>query len=65
VQVQAQPLCLRGNDTTNAPEGIGKPLAATHIVEKVMSNADGKSFSGTFTLDAYDTSLTARRISSA
>jgi hypothetical protein len=47
-----------GNDTTNAP-GIGKPLAATHIVEEVELSSDGKSFTGSFTLDAYDTTWTS------
>jgi hypothetical protein len=46
-----------GNDTTNAPGGIGKPLFATHVAEEVVLSPDGKSFSGTFTLDAYDTSF--------
>jgi hypothetical protein len=46
-----------GNDTTNSPGGIGKPLFATHIAEEVVLSADGKSFTGTFTLDAYDTSF--------
>jgi hypothetical protein len=46
-----------GYDTTNAPEGIGKPAGPTHIVEEVTVSSDGKSFTGTFTLDAYDTSF--------
>ena len=46
-----------GNDTTNAPGGIGKPAGPTHIVEDVTVSADGKHYSGTFTLDAYDTSF--------
>jgi hypothetical protein len=46
-----------GYDTTNAPEGIGKPAGPTHITEDVMLSADGKSYSGSFTLDAYDTSF--------
>jgi hypothetical protein len=46
-----------GNDTTNAPGGIGKPTGPTHIVEDVTLSADGKHYSGTFTLDAYDTSF--------
>jgi hypothetical protein len=46
-----------GNDTTNAPGGIGKPTGPTHIVEDVTVSADGKHYSGTFTLDAYDTSF--------
>ncbi len=45
------------NDTTNAPEGIGKPQGPTHFMEEVMLSEDGKSYSGTFTLDAYDTSF--------
>ena len=39
------------------PKGLGSRMAATHIVEEVMLSEDGKSFSGTFTLDAYDTSF--------
>jgi hypothetical protein len=46
-----------GNDTTNAPGGIGKPTGPTHIVEDVTVSTDGKHYSGTFTLDAYDTSF--------
>jgi len=45
-----------GNDTTN-PGGVGKPTGPTHIVEEVTLSEDGKKFSGTFTLDAYDTSF--------
>jgi hypothetical protein len=45
-----------GNDTTN-PGGVGKPTGPTHIVEDVTVSADGKHYSGTFTLDAYDTSF--------
>jgi hypothetical protein len=46
-----------GNDTTNAPGGIGNPAGPTHIVEDVTVSPDGKHYSGTFTLDAYDTSF--------
>jgi hypothetical protein len=46
-----------GNDTTNAPGGIGKPTGPTRIVEDVIVSGDGKHYSGTFTLDAYDTSF--------
>jgi hypothetical protein len=46
-----------GNDTTNAPGGIGKPTGPTRIVEDVTVSGDGKHYSGTFTLDAYDTSF--------
>ena len=45
-----------GNDTTNAPFGIGNPAGPTHIKEEVTVGPDGKHFTGTFTLDAYDTS---------
>jgi hypothetical protein len=45
-----------GNDTTNAPFGIGNPAGPTHIVEEVTVGPDGKHFTGTFVLDAYDTS---------
>jgi hypothetical protein len=45
-----------GNDTSN-PGGVGKPTGPTHIVEEVTVSEDGKHFSGTFTLDAYDTSF--------
>jgi hypothetical protein len=45
-----------GNDTTNAPFGIGNPAGPTHIVEEVTVGPDGKHFTGAFTLDAYDTS---------
>jgi hypothetical protein len=44
-----------GNDTTN-PGGVGKPTGPTHISEEVTLSEDGKKFSGSFTLDAYDTS---------
>jgi len=45
-----------GNDSTNAPSGIGNPTGPTRIVQQVSVSPDGKHFSGTFTLDAYDTS---------
>lgn len=44
------------NDTTNAPSGIGNPIGPTRLVEQVSVSPDGKQYSGTFTLDAYDTS---------
>ena len=47
-----------GNDTANAPSGIGNPTGPTHIVGNVMVSQDGKHYAGTFTLDAYDTSNT-------
>jgi len=44
------------NDTTNAPYGIGNPSGPTQIEEEVTVSPDGKHYSGTFTLTAYDTS---------
>jgi len=45
-----------GNDTTNAPSGIGNPTGPTRIVEEVGLSADRKHYTGSFTLDAYDLS---------
>ena len=45
-----------GNDTTNAPTGIGNPTGPTRIVETITVSADGNSLSGTFLLRASDTS---------
>ena len=45
-----------GNDTTNAPTGVGNPAGPTRIVEEVTLSPDGKHYTGTFTLDAYDVS---------
>ena len=45
-----------GNDTTNAPTGIGNPTGPTRFVEDVTLSPDGQNYTGTFTLDAYDTS---------
>jgi hypothetical protein len=45
-----------GNDTTNAPSGIGNPQGAVQLVEEVTLSPDGKHYTGTFTLDAYDPS---------
>jgi hypothetical protein len=45
-----------GNDAANAPSGIGNPAGPTNIRENVFLSRDCKSYSGTFTLDAYDTS---------
>ncbi len=41
----------------NAWSIIGPAQGPTHFVEKVTLSADGKHYSGTFTLDAYDTSF--------
>jgi hypothetical protein len=40
------------NDTNN---GIGDPSGPTHITETITLSSDCEHFSGTFTLDAYDT----------
>jgi hypothetical protein len=42
-----------GNDSANAPGGIGNPSAGTQISENVTLHPDGDHFSGTFTLTAY------------
>ena len=44
-----------GNDTTNAPTGIGNPTGPTRIIEAVTLSADGNRLSGTFSLRATDT----------
>ena len=46
------------NDTTNAPSGIGNPTGPTRVFQQIKLNADGNHYTGTFTLDAYDTSGT-------
>jgi hypothetical protein len=66
---------LGGSDTTNAPSGIGNPSGPTRLVESVTLSEDGNQYSGTFKLDAYDTSnnptasctgvLTATRITTS
>jgi hypothetical protein len=47
-----------GNEfTPGAPNGfVGDPGGPTHVIESVTLSDDGKRYSGTFTLDAYDTS---------
>ena len=42
------------NDTANAPSGIGNPAGPTRFFEEITLSPDGKHYSGTFTLDAYD-----------
>jgi hypothetical protein len=44
-----------GNDTSNAPTGIGDPAGPTRFVEEVVLAPDGQHYTGKFTLDAYDT----------
>ena len=43
------------NDTANAPGGIGNPAGPTRFFENITLSPDGKHYTGTFTLDAYDT----------
>jgi hypothetical protein len=45
-----------GNDTENAPSGIGNPAGPTRFFEQITLSPDGKHYTGHFTLDAYDTS---------
>lgn len=45
------------NDTANAPSGIGNPTGPTQLIEKVTLSPDGNHYSGTFTLNAYDTNF--------
>jgi len=44
-----------GNDTANAPGGIGNPAGPARIVANITLSPNGKHYTGTFTLDAYDT----------
>jgi hypothetical protein len=44
------------NDAANAPTGIGNPAGPTRLLEEVTLDPDGKHYSGTFTVDAYDVS---------
>jgi hypothetical protein len=43
-----------GNDTANAPGGIGNPTGPTHLVEDVILSRDGNHYAGAFIVDAYD-----------
>src|SRR5262249_1576854 len=45
-----------GNDTANAPTGIGNPAGPARILEEVTLGPDGNQYAGTFTVEAYDTS---------
>ena len=44
-----------GNDTANAPTGLGNPTGGAQILEKIDLSRDGESYSGSFTLTAYNT----------
>jgi hypothetical protein len=45
-----------GNDTTNAPSGIGNPAGPTNITETVILSPDGNHYTGNFTINATDPS---------
>jgi hypothetical protein len=40
---------------TNAPSGIGDPTGPTRVLEEITLSPDGNHYTGSFTLDAYDT----------
>jgi hypothetical protein len=42
-------------DPTVPPETIGAPQDGAQIIEKIILSPDGNSYTGTFTLHAYDT----------
>lgn len=44
------------NDTANAPTGVGNPTGPVRLLEEVTLSPDGKHYTGTFTVDAYDVS---------
>jgi hypothetical protein len=46
----------QGNDPSNAPSGIGNPAGGAQLLEKITLNPDGDSYTGSFSLQAYDTS---------
>jgi hypothetical protein len=46
----------QGNDTENAPSGIGNPQGAVQILEEITLGPDRNHYRGCFTLDAYDPS---------
>ncbi len=43
-------------DPTVPPDTVGKPQDGAQLIEKITLSADGNSYSGTFTLNAYDSS---------
>lgn len=42
-------------DPAAPPDAIGPPQAGVQLIEKITLSPDGNSYSGTFTLNAYDT----------
>jgi hypothetical protein len=51
-------IAWQGNvfDPTAPPDAIGAPQDGAQIIEKISLSPDGDSYTGTFTLHAYDTS---------
>ena len=47
---------LGASDTANAPSGIGNPQGPTQFIEEITLGPDGQHYTGTFALNAYDTS---------
>ncbi|WP_348263677.1 hypothetical protein P8935_03740 [Telmatobacter sp. DSM 110680] len=43
-----------GNDTANAPSGIGNPTGGAQITEHLTLNEEGDKYAGSFTLVAYN-----------
>jgi len=43
-----------GNDTANAPGGIGNPTGGAQITERLTVNDEGNKYSGSFSLVAYN-----------
>ena len=56
--IQAESLCVVCQRAANAPGGIGNPTGPVRLLQQVTLSPDGKHYSGTFTLDAYDISGT-------
>ena len=42
-------------DPTVPPDTIGAPQDGAQLIEKILLGPDGNSYTGTFTLNAYDT----------
>jgi hypothetical protein len=42
-------------DPTVPPDTVGAPQDGAQIIEKIILSPDGNSYTGTFTLHAYDT----------
>jgi hypothetical protein len=51
---QVNHIAWQGNDPSNAPSGIGNPQAGAQLLEKIILDPDGDSYTGWFSLQAYD-----------